>query len=120
MNQEELWGITFSIDLYECDPLYINSCSEIKRYAIEICDLIKMKRYGKPIIEWFGREEKVKGFSLVQLIETSSITGHFCSNRNSAHIDIFSCKMFDTVEALKFSVDFFNAKETISSILHRK
>lgn len=115
-----MWGMTLSIDLYDCDALLINSRSHIKKYAIQICDLIKMKRYGDPLIEWFGQDERVRGFTLVQLIETSSITGHFSQNKNSAYIDIFSCKHFETNDALTFTVDFFNAKNSMFSLLHRK
>src|SRR6185295_11558971 len=117
MTQLDCWGLTLSIDLYGCNALFINSRSEIKRFSIEICDLIKMKRYKDPIIEWFGQEEKVKGFSLVQLIETSSIVGHFRKEDNAAHIDIFSCKHFDPDVAVEFSVNFFSAKEALSNLL---
>ena len=41
------------------------------------------------------------GYSLVQLIETSAITGHFCDLSGDAYIDIFSCKDFDVELAVE-------------------
>ena len=40
------------------------------------------------------------GYSLVQLIETSAITGHFCDASGDAYLDIFSCKDFDPATAI--------------------
>lgn len=120
MEHQENWGLTLSLDLYDCDELLITSRPHISNYAIEICEVINMRRYGEPLIEWFGREEKVKGFTLVQLIETSSITAHFAQQKKAAYIDIFSCKLFDVNSALNFTFDFFKAKNSMFSLLHRK
>jgi len=53
-----------------------------------------MVPYGSPLIRHFGEGDKL-GYTLVQLIETSSIVAHFCEETNDAYIDIFSCKPFD-------------------------
>ena len=82
--------------------------------------LIKMKQYGKPLIPYFGeKEEFTKGFSLVQLIETSSITGHFSDYWKTAYINIFSCKKYDKEKAKKFTKDFFKAKRLKTKSLTR-
>ena len=119
MDKQNYWGISLHLDLYDCDPLLINNRSHIKKYVIELCELIKMKRYGNPIIEWFGEKENVKGFSLVQLIQTSSITGHFAQHNNSAYLDIFSCKDFDPEKTSEFSFHFFKAKKIIHNYMER-
>ena len=41
------------------------------------------------------RSQAILGLSLVQLIETSAITGHFCDRSGEAYIDILSCKDFE-------------------------
>ena len=41
------------------------------------------------------------GFTLVQLIETSNVTAHFCDHSGEAYFDIFSCKDFDENVALE-------------------
>lgn len=53
-----------------------------------------MKAYKEPQIQHFGEGNKA-GYTLVQLIETSNITGHFCDTTGDAYLDIFSCKEFD-------------------------
>src|SRR5262245_51794966 len=54
-----------------------------------------MKAYGAPLLERFAEHlPEAAGYSLVQLIETSAITGHFCDLSGDAYIDIFSCKDF--------------------------
>ena len=60
-----------------------------------------MVPFGEPQIHRFGSGNKA-GLTLVQLIETSNITGHFCDESGDAYLDVFSCKDYDkrTVETL--------------------
>jgi len=53
-----------------------------------------MVAYGKPQIVMFGTGNK-KGYTLVQLIETSNICAHFCEETNDMYLDVFSCKTFE-------------------------
>ena len=53
-----------------------------------------MVAYGQPMIQHFGEGDKA-GFTLVQLIETSNITGHFCDESGDVYLDVFSCKEFN-------------------------
>ena len=59
-----------------------------------------MVPYGEPQIVLFGEGDK-RGYTLVQLIETSNIIAHFVEAHNDIHLDTFSCKKFNpkTVEA---------------------
>ncbi len=105
------WGLHAVVDLYGCDPHKIKDPAEIERYVVELCDLIDMKRYGKAMIERFATGY-YEGVSLLQFIETSSVTAHFDEQENRAFIDIFSCKPFDTEQAANFSKDFFKARSS--------
>src|SRR3989344_4458999 len=40
------WGLLTSIDLHGCDPALIRDAEAIKRFVVELCDLIDMKRFG--------------------------------------------------------------------------
>ncbi|NGX32812.1 MAG: hypothetical protein K1060chlam4_00865, partial [Candidatus Anoxychlamydiales bacterium] len=51
------------------------------------------------------------GFSFVQLIETSSITGHLVDKNGDAYIDIFSCKEFEIDPVKKVLNKFFAPKK---------
>lgn len=113
------WGMLTSIDAYGCDAELIRSEEDLRRYVIELCSLIDMKRYGETIIEYFGANQEVEGFSVVQLIETSCVTMHCANSTNVVYTDIFSCKSYDPVVAAKFTAEFFGAKEWDYNVLLR-
>ena len=117
---ENSWGISTSIDLHLCNPASIRDSEKIRQYVIELCDRIGMKRFGECTIVNFGEDEKVAGFSMMQLIETSLISGHFANASNNAYIDIFSCKYYDPSDVAEFSCHAFEAKDYTMSFTYRK
>lgn len=108
MNKQSPWGISSSIDIYNCNPDTIRDAGLIREFVIQLVKLIEMKSYGEPIICHFGEDERVAGYSLVQLIETSCITAHFANETNTTYLDIFSCKSYDVDIAAQFSCKYFN------------
>lgn len=114
------WGILTSIDIHNCCPFRIRDPDQIKKYVDELCKLIDMKKYGNCQVVNFGQEEKVAGYSLVQLIETSCITGHFSNQTNRSYIDIFSCKYYDPKIASEFTANFFCSNNFKYNVLLRK
>lgn len=117
---EKIFGYELILDLYECDKEIISSKDKLKQYADELCALIAMKQYGETLLPYFGEQcEYTKGYSLVQLIETSSITGHFSEFWKRAYINIFSCKKYDHKLAAKFTREFFAAKQVKTQFLIR-
>ncbi|MBD3388747.1 MAG: S-adenosylmethionine decarboxylase [Candidatus Altiarchaeales archaeon] len=119
-NRAGGWGLLLSLDLRGCNPDYIRDRDRIVEYSRRLCDEIGMKAYGEPMVVHFGEDERVEGFSLVQLIETSLISGHFANMSNNAYIDIFSCKLYDPYAAAEFTKDFFEAGEVSVNTLIRK
>ena len=120
MKDKKIYGYELIMDLYECDINIISSKKKIKEYSDTLCELIKMEKYGKAIIPYFGKNrEYTKGYSLVQLIETSSITGHFSEAWKRAYINIFSCKEFNHLIAKKFTKEFFKARRTKNRFIVR-
>jgi S-adenosylmethionine/arginine decarboxylase-like enzyme len=114
------FGWELLMDLYECDESTISSEESIRRYAREICQVIDMKPYGETLTPYFGEKlEHTKGYSLLQFIETSSITGHFSEGTGAAYINIFSCKKYDIEQAEKFTKNFFGAKRMNSRFIIR-
>jgi S-adenosylmethionine/arginine decarboxylase-like enzyme len=113
------WGMAVSIDLANCNPKTIRNPTKLKEFIIKICDNIDMTRYGEPLIERFGEDERVSGYSIVQLIQTSCISGHFIEGTNGACIDIFSCKSYPPGETAKFCKDFFEATNARFTVLNR-
>lgn len=114
-----VWGIASSIDIYECNPQIIRDEQKIKEFVARLCDLIKMKRYGETMVVHFGEEERVAGFSMVQLIETSLISAHFANLTNTVYLDVFSCKPYDLKKVEEFSRNFFGGKNCITHVRYR-
>jgi len=118
--KKKIYGYELVLDLKDCDKKVLTSKKKLKQYVDKLCKLIKMKKYGKTLLPYFGlKEEFTKGYSLVQLIETSSITGHFSDNWGTAYINIFSCRKFDHKVAKKFTRQFFKAKRIENRYLIR-
>ena len=61
----------------------------------------------------FGDAKEIAGYSLAQLIETSSVTGHFVDATGEVYLDIFSCSAFDESVALNV-VESYLQTQTIS------
>jgi len=101
------WGIASAIDIYECNPATIRDADAIRRFVIELCDLIEMKRFGETQIVHFGEDEKVAGYSMTQLIETSLISAHFANLTNAVYLDVFSCKPYLPEIVQEFAENFF-------------
>ncbi len=67
-NETEVWGVSSSIDLYECDLSLMQNADAIREFVKILCDRIKMRRYGETQVVFFGDEPRVQGFSMTQLI----------------------------------------------------
>ncbi len=119
-EQAQCWGLLSSLDTKQCDPTLIRSADAIKDYVIQLCDLIGMKRFQDTQVVHFGEDEQVAGYSMVQLIETSLISGHFANLTNTAYIDVFSCKIYDPYVAAQFTKDFFKAAGVAVNLCFRK
>ncbi|UZE93512.1 MAG: S-adenosylmethionine decarboxylase [Candidatus Nealsonbacteria bacterium] len=117
-NQSKIYGQELIMDLYDCDPKILRSKKKILEYSNRICKLIKVKKYGRAIIKRFGTGS-IAGFSLVQLIETSLVSGHFSELWDRAFINIFSCKLFNDKKTKDFTKKFFKAKKIKSRTIIR-
>ncbi len=112
MKKRVTFGFELVMDLHGCDIRVMSSRKKLKEYIDKLCKLIDMKKFGKPFIPYFGvNSPHTKGYSLVQLIETSSITGHFSEYLRRSYINVFSCKTFDKELAKKFTQEFFKAEK---------
>lgn len=118
-NMTNVWGIASAIDIYECDPGKIRNAEFIKKFVVELCDLIKMKRFGETQVVHFGEDEKVAGFSMVQLIETSLISAHFANLTNTTYLDVFSCKAYEPEQVRNFAQNFFKGSSSNISVTYR-
>ena len=104
------WGVLTSVDIYKSNPDIIRNAKSIEQFVYQLCDLIDMKRYGECQIVHFGKDKKVEGFSMTQLIETSLISGHFANASNTIYLDVFSCKFYEPREIAEFATSFFKGR----------
>ena len=114
------WGIQSSLDIHHCDPGLIRDADAIKEFVIQLCELIEMKRFGDPVIVHFGEDERVAGFSMTQLIETSLISAHFANQTNNVYLDIFSCKYYEPETAVQFAKNYFKGTDYNLNVILRK
>ena len=118
---EEYWGYHLLLDCKDCDRSKIKDAKNISQFVKTLIREIDMKAFGEPVIQHFGAHNPiVSGYSLMQLIETSSITGHFAEGSGDAYLDIFSCKPYD-IEVAKAVVNrFFAPKKIKTAYLNRQ
>lgn len=115
------FGQHLVMDIEGCDVEAITSRTTLERWVVPLVDeVLKMKRYGKTEIHHFGHDDPItSGYTLVQLIETSSITAHFSDHLRTAHIDVFSCRAFDNDAVITFCEETFGAQGITWTVLDR-
>ena len=102
-----MWGYHLLLNARKCTPLTIRSKTNIENFSRELVKRIDMVPYGTPQVVMFGSGNK-KGYTLVQLIETSNITGHFVEETDDMYLDVFSCKTFDENTVRKIVKQYFS------------
>lgn len=81
----------------------------IRLFSTTLVNAIKMKAFGEPQVVHFAEHDpSAAGFTLVQLIETSSITAHFVDISGDFYLDVFSCCEFDPEIVLNVVDTFFS------------
>lgn len=106
------WGLHSAIDLKGCNGDKIRDEAAIKTFVIELCERIGMKRFGECVVVNFGEDERVAGYSMTQLIETSLISAHFANATNAVYLDVFSCKFYNPADVAEFAMNFFEASDS--------
>lgn len=87
------WGQHLILTARRCNPTAIRCKNTIDLFSRKLVKRINMVPFGEPRIVHFGEGNKA-GYTLVQLIETSNIVGHFVEEYDDLHLDVFSCKDF--------------------------
>ena len=119
MQPLRTWGKHLILDAANCSPKMIGCPVVITSFAKNLVKRIDMVPFGEPQVVMFGSGNK-KGYTLVQLIETSNICAHFVEENNSMYLDVFSCKDFDA-EVVKDTVkEFFGAERINTHLLVRQ
>ena len=118
-TKKRSWGYHLRIDAAGCDPDAIRSKNTIKEFSQSLVKGIDMVAYGKPHIIRFGTSVQ-KGYTLVQLIETSNITAHFSEDSNEVYLDVFSCKSFSQNDAIRIFKEYFKPTKMNRNFCNRQ
>jgi S-adenosylmethionine/arginine decarboxylase-like enzyme len=113
------WGKHLILDAAGCRPGTIDSAAQIYKFTKDLVKKIDMVAYGEPQIVMFGTGNK-KGYTLVQLIETSNITAHFVEETNDMYLDVFSCKEFDPHVVAGLVGTYFYPQHVKTHMLYRQ
>jgi len=98
------WGYQLMLDCSECDILLMSDYANVEQWIRKLVTDIGMQPIGDPRIEYTAANIPDKaGFTVVQIIVTSSIVAHFVDNLGHIYLDVFSCKTFD-LEVVKKSI----------------
>ncbi len=99
------------LDCSGCDIESIASRDNIYDFIKDLVSRIDMTAHGEPIIEYLLPGDPKQGYSLMQLITTSNICGHFMELDGTAYFDVFSCKTFDIETAKMVVNEYFHPKK---------
>lgn len=119
MSALRTWGKHLVLDAGGCSPRMIGCPIVIKNFTKDLVKRIDMVAYGDPQIVMFGTGNK-KGYTLIQLIETSNIAAHFVEENNTMYLDVFSCKDFDPSIVKETVREYFDAQRFSSRIFLRE
>lgn len=92
-----MFGSLLIFDLKNCKTNNLNNKNILQSFIdTVIIDIMKMKKIGDTIFEYFEPNEfniknNLVGYSISQIISMSSITMHIIEGDNNVYIDIFTC-----------------------------
>lgn len=117
----DYWGYHMILDCGGCDVELMSNYENVDKWIRKLVKDIDMEPIGEPRIEYTAAEFPDKaGFTVVQVIVTSTIVGHFVDGTKQIYLDVFSCKGFDQ-EVVERSVrESFGAKKIRKFYLTRQ
>lgn len=115
----DYWGYHLILDASGCELESISDGDVIKEFVEELVVAIDMVPFGEPQIVHFGKGNK-KGYTLVQLIETSNICAHFVEEQSHFYLDVFSCKPFEPTTVLDVAQKYFKFTDCNTAFLERQ
>lgn len=83
------------LDVHGCNA-NMQDRAKVVAFCKELVRDIDMEAIGEPWVEQTAMHAPDKaGFTLTQIIQTSSIVAHFIDEPGDIYLDVFSCKLFD-------------------------
>jgi len=104
----DIWGQHLILDVKGCDLEKARDPDYIAKFVKDLVVTIDMVPFGEPQLIHFADNTDKAGWTVIQLITTSNITGHFLDHNGDLYLDVFSCKEFDQHVIVKAIKDSFN------------
>ncbi|WP_020587686.1 adenosylmethionine decarboxylase [Desulfobacter curvatus] len=101
------WGMSTSVDVYDCSPNVIKDPDRMKDFAGRVCGKLGMMDIENAPLVFYDETETAAGFSMKRSIETFGISGHFAHATHAAYLDFFSCNTYEPRELAEFSLSYF-------------
>ena len=90
------WGYHLILDCGKCNQDQMKDIDNVDTWIRQLVKDIDMEPIGEPRIEYTaGNFSDKAGFTVVQIIVTSTIVAHFVDELSQIYLDVFSCKEFD-------------------------
>lgn len=106
---DSYWGYHLILDCHAGDISKVTDPEHIKKFSQDLVKRIDMIAYGEPQIVHFADHCPDKaGWTLIQLIETSNICGHFLDDSGDLYLDVFSCKEFEDTTVIECLQEYFS------------
>jgi S-adenosylmethionine decarboxylase len=115
-----LFGQHLIMNLTGCRQYDLSSPAALEMYVTRLVEVLDMTAYGPVQIQHFGHASpQTSGFTVLQLIETSLISGHMVDAEATAYWDVFSCKPFEVDPALELTEQRFRPEVLTWRVLYR-
>jgi len=98
------------LDCYDCDKELLENEGKILEFLDSLPEVVKMKKISKPFVIVYNSNDDKWGLSGFVFIAESHISIHSYPEKRFALVDLFSCKEFDSKEAVEYCESFFKTK----------
>lgn len=113
------FGYHLMLDCSGCDTVAMKQKTVCYNFIKELVSSIDMTPVGEPIIEYLLPDDPKAGFSIMQLISTSSIVAHLMDLDGTAYFDVFSCKEYNIQTVQDVVNKYFSPKKTRVNFITR-
>jgi hypothetical protein len=118
---ETVFGYELVLDLYGCKRDIMSDAESIRSFARKLWDVAGLKSGIEPVTPCTAESMKDNIISsIVQIIGSGSVTGHYSTSHGNAYLNIFSFEKFDIAAVETFSKKYFGANTVRSSFIIRK
>lgn len=111
MNKHFGFHIMIDASGLKCDKQLLNDEYYLDMFLTEMLQRVGMTAWGEPVMmrlqEKDGFPKHLSGYSIVQLIHTSSLTVHICDEEGTLYFDLFSCKSFKNDDVIDVVLKYF-------------